>query len=607
MNNIIIEKVIFSGPKKVAEISLLIGVNVICGASDTGKSYFAETIDYMFGGSELKPIPETDGYDKITIIVKIKNEKYVICRAIVGGDFSLSKINTQGKVDSTLILSSKHEHNKTDNLSGFLLNIIGLLGKRILFSKTNYTTRSLSFRNIARLSIIQDEEIQTKGSPFWDGQYTQKTLELATIKLLLSGIDDSSIQSVTPEEQEPIEQINFLEETINEMKDEFKEFDKEISLRDQLNKLNTTIEKANIHLDEIEKEYNDLITRKNKYQNERNIIQNRVNDINEHLARFKLLKENYQIDNDRLLAIKESGSMFLHLTEAPCPLCGALPETKHNSSECEGNSVNIISAAESEIVKIKELSIELEKTIKDLSSEKINIEIENAKFITEIDSINKELHSRYSIDLKEHKDYYSELLNKKNDIINVLNKYDILNNFIAKRDSFLSNGKESNSQKPTAIKVGVSDSTMDLFSKRLAIILKEWNFPGDCRVYYDREKCDFVIDGKHRGSRGRGLRAITHAAITIGLLEFCQENSLPHPGIVILDSPLLAYFKPEGDDDLSLQGTNLKEKFYEYLLMHHKESQIVIIENQHPPIDSQVGINMIVFTGNQKSGRYGLL
>ena len=36
----------------------------------------------------------------------------------------------------------------------------------------------------------------------------------------------------------------------------------------------------------------------------------------------------------------------------------------------------------------------------------------------------------------------------------------------------------------------------------------------------------------------------------------------------MLDSPLLAYFKPEGDEDLQLQGTNLKERFYSYLVDH---------------------------------------
>jgi len=104
------------------------------------------------------------------------------------------------------------------------------------------------------------------------------------------------------------------------------------------------------------------------------------------------------------------------------------------------------------------------------------------------------------------------------------------------------------------------------------------------------------------------LRAITHAAVTIGLLEYCQENDLPHTGFVVLDSPLLAYFKPEGDDDRLLQGTNLKERFYSYLVKHHgKNSQIIIVENQHPPDSVLDGLSMTVFTGNPNDGRKGFL
>ena len=42
--------------------------------------------------------------------------------------------------------------------------------------------------------------------------------------------------------------------------------------------------------------------------------------------------------------------------------------------------------------------------------------------------------------------------------------------------------------------------------------------------------------------------------LVIGLMEFCLERNLPHPNFVVLDSPLLAYWKPEGDDD-DLRGT----------------------------------------------------
>lgn len=58
-----------------------------------------------------------------------------------------------------------------------------------------------------------------------------------------------------------------------------------------------------------------------------------------------------------------------------------------------------------------------------------------------------------------------------------------------------------------------------------------------------------MIHGKRRGSQGKGKRAITHAAFTIGLMDFCAAEGRQHPGFVVLDSPpLLAYRAPEGPE-----------------------------------------------------------
>jgi len=144
-----------------------------------------------------------------------------------------------------------------------------------------------------------------------------------------------------------------------------------------------------------------------------------------------------------------------------------------------------------------------------------------------------------------------------------------------------------------------------MLSPTIQKILKAWDFPDADNVYFDETVKDFVINGKPRGSRGKGLRAITHAAVTLGLLEYCRKNNLPHHGFVVLDSPLLAYYEPEGDED-NLQGTDLKQKFYKYLIDVHSDNQVIIIENQHPPEIFEDKIKLTVFTKNPHEGRFGL-
>ncbi len=87
-----------------------------------------------------------------------------------------------------------------------------------------------------------------------------------------------------------------------------------------------------------------------------------------------------------------------------------------------------------------------------------------------------------------------------------------------------------------------------------------------------------------------------------------RSNDFPHPGFLVIDSPLLAYFKPEGDDDLLLRGSNLKEKFYEYLVRcHTSKGQVIIIENQHPPAEFVHDVHVTAFTNNPSEGRAGFL
>ena len=74
---------------------------------------------------------------------------------------------------------------------------------------------------------------------------------------------------------------------------------------------------------------------------------------------------------------------------------------------------------------------------------------------------------------------------------------------------------------------------------------------------------------------------------------------------MLLDSPLLSYKEPDGDDD-DLRHTDLKQRFYHYLQGIDDDQQVIIIENTDPPADVQALPQAIKFTGNPDEGRAGL-
>jgi predicted nuclease with TOPRIM domain len=605
-NYLQLRRIAFSGPKKMAEMTFSNGVNVVCGASDTGKSFLAESIDFMLGGSELRDIPERTPFGEVQFDLDVNSgEKWRFYRASSGGNFKAKNlIDEDAEIE---VLRKDHGHGKIDNMSGFLLDKIGLLGKRILRSKKKGTTQSLSFRNLARLAIVQEGEIQQTGSPFWGGQYTLKTAELATIKLLLTGVDDSDVVETKRVGTDRAKQIELIDELLADIRQEIADVgEEEADLREQIGRLGGTIEQRRETLNAIQAQLDSLLAQRRELVDVRTAIEDRLDEIADLLTRFDLLLEHYAVDIERLTAIQESGAMFAHVESVPCPLCGASPEAQQHDTTCDGDVEAIVQAASAEIEKIARLKGELQATVADLESEAASQEQELSNRNEEYENVNTQIQEIVAPTVSEERASFSELIEERAEVQKTLDLYARMAKLEERKTSLEEDEGEEGSA--GAITTGLPDSVAHDFSLRVSKLLKAWDFPGDCLVHFDKETTDFVIDGKPRGSRGKGLRAITHAAVTIALLEYCLENDLPHPGFVVLDSPLLAYFKPEGDEDRQLQGTNLKESFYSYLVNHHgTDSQVVIVENQHPPDSVLDGLNMAVFTGNPNEGREGFL
>jgi septal ring factor EnvC (AmiA/AmiB activator) len=598
----------FHGPNAEAELNFESGVNVICGASDTGKSFLADSIDFMLGGSTLKGIPERVKYDKLSLYLSaIGDEDFKLQRSMSGGNFQLFDLKEGGEAEPKS-LKQNHAHDKTDNLSGFLLDKIGLLGKRILKSKAKGTAQSLSFRNLARLVIVQEGEIQRTSSPFWSGQYTTKTSEIATVKLLLTGIDDSSVVPDVDQSPDNTRQIALIDELLSDLQTEIEDLgeDRE-ELEEQLGRLEVSIETRREELTASQKALDELVSKRRTLFEQKQEASDRLDEISDLLARFRLLAGHYDVDLKRLTAIQESGSMFAHVEHVACPLCGADPDAQHLEETCDGDVEAIVAAATAEIEKIQRLLAELDSTVADLTaeSEELSESLEGVE--ADYVALNEEIQESIGPDVTEVRASFSVLVEERSSAQKAADLFSRYDKLVARKTALL---EEEGDPETTSsdVTIGVPESVAHAFSSKVSEILKAWHFPGECHVYYDKDSSDFVIDGKPRSSRGKGLRAITHAAVNLALLEYCQSNGLSHPGFVVLDSPLLAYFKPEGDEEIALKGTDLKERFYDYLIEHHdKDSQVIIIENQHPPERIGEQVALTVFTGNPSTGRFGLL
>jgi DNA repair ATPase RecN len=136
-----------------ARITFGPGLNVISGASDTGKSFLFHAIDYMFGASSLDLVPEARPYGTIELEIEADEGRFLLSRGLNGGGFELRDLTTPG--NPTTLLGERLVAGDPENISSFLLRLSGFQDKKVRKNVDN-ELQNLSFRNLARLVMVDE-------------------------------------------------------------------------------------------------------------------------------------------------------------------------------------------------------------------------------------------------------------------------------------------------------------------------------------------------------------------------------------------------------------------------------------------------------------------
>lgn len=93
-----------------------------------------------------------------------------------------------------------------------------------------------------------------------------------------------------------------------------------------------------------------------------------------------------------------------------------------------------------------------------------------------------------------------------------------------------------------------------------------------------------------------------YSAFVIALVRYCQKKKLPHPGVVVIDSPLTSY-KRRGARDVkgsdSTVSSGVEAAFWEALTKIGKDVQVIIVENKEPPATVAAAVHYEWFAGNE--------
>ncbi|KAA0020253.1 hypothetical protein F0A16_00080 [Salinicola corii] len=618
MNGIRLRHLVFTGSGiEPAELEFDEGLNIIYGASNTGKSFASKAILFMLGVSKSLPaIEEIAAYESVWLGLTLPDNRDVtLYRATQGGQFKFYQgLLKKADVKDGLVLRQQHDSKRTDTVSHLLLDAMGVAGKTVV-RDGNCKKDTLSIYLLSPYVVVSEQDIIAEKSPvFTSGSPSQRTFEQNLFKFLLTGVDDAAAVTVPKPSERKVAKaakIELVDELIAQINVELGENPPdEREIEEQLERLEQSASNLVFRLKDAQAKLDALAGERRKSIECRRELLERSGELDLTIERFSKLQAVYSSDLQRLQSIEEGGFVLVAMTDMDCPVCGAPSDAqKHNHAAEEIAMAHKAAAAEAR--KIEREQRELTQTIASLEAEAVGLRRTVDLEKTEIDRLDGEIEKArpHETSLRESYEVY---VSKRSEIVNVLDLYKRRSNLSIRRAEI--DAEPTRRSKGDAPSVGPDSTTLFRFGETVKSVLTEWRFPDADKVQFDTEAMDIIVAGKLRAANGKGVRAILHAAFNVAIVVFCIENELPYPGFLVLDTPLLTYREPMtsrygelSEDEKVLKKTGLAEHFYKHLSSLKDKVQFIVIENSDPPTAIRNVARIETFSGLEGNGRFGLL
>lgn len=605
-----INRLAYRGPeRKPVVVEYGDGLNIVWGASNHGKSFMLQTIDFLFGKRDpLEMLDEGSGLDQCTLWLSFSDgSKLTLQRAVAGGaiETAIGHIDVVGsKADGYQKLNVRHDERNT-NFSTFLLDRLGFRRAKLLKNERADKT-AFSLRTLFRYAYIDEGQIFSKASVAISEGRQPTAEDKSLLKFLVTGVDGSAVASVPTRGELTAAKdakLEVLQELLSETQSQIdgSRTDEELEIE------MTAAEAARDGAEALVREHQEAIdAARARLVTSRGALRDaeaNAADLRAMVFRFNELRGTLVSDTARLSGLEEGGFLLRKFSAMNCPLCGADPEHQHHDHDL-GLLEAQQSAAEIEIKKIGSELNELEAAI-------IRANIEITEYETEIVELRPTVEARRST----FQELQSDDRGVRARFVEATETLRTLQREFDRRtqaDRLASRIEKLNEQKipgrPKAEDADPSLSTTEAHevAKVVKRVLVAWGYPGVETVTFDLKAHDLIIDGKERKQNGKGVRAILHSAFKVAMLIYCHEQGRPHPGFLLLDTPLRAYREPEKTEtvedregDAELVKAGIAERFYGHLDGLRHIGQFIVVENNNPPSDLASTIRQVHYDGGQ--------
>lgn len=605
MKGFIIDKLIYTG-NGVQDVSVdfKIGVNVIYGSSNTGKTYIYKSIDFMF--AKDKPpatIDEGEKYDTLYMVLNIGSDVLITLKRYLTKNSKLlvyrcayDEIEDKKPEEYSCHVSSKNSMNK------FYYSLLGVTEPSYL-EESKDKTKQFTVRYLIKYFMLSENKtIEESFSPIHlSGQHNMTYFDKNAFDSLVSNYNETERR--TQKQVDNIRKIEIQLELIDSMIGEYSarlsERKTELVLV-QMDDVGSVIDNLKDKITIVQSKIKELSNEKIDIEKKINTNKNRVSNLSDTLMRFVILEQQYQNEMERYEFIYQGSHLIDQLPKRKCPVC-------NNDSDMEMIDTDLMyeaMQAESNIIRKKQK--DLKDSITDINVEINIIGVQNNEKIKKLDMIDSEIKflsknelTSLDLELKEYV-YHEQLMFEVNRLQEDIERF-------KQRRTTLQSKTENNEiseQNPPGNCDEMIQKGIKLLCSKIEMKLKKW-------LSYEVDKVEFsddfdlIINGKSRKSFGKGYRSLIHTAYYLALFDTMKIVGSPSFNFMIIDSPLTAYTGSDTVEkgDIVVSEQTIKE-FYNNLVEDYNDSQIIIIDNKKIP--KNIDVNEIHFTRNNSLGRYGL-
>lgn len=590
-----IKKLILTSKNGVkSDVDLKVGLNIIYGESNTGKSLIVDCIDYLYGAKEHR-FDEKLNLKEIGMIVDVDGKQIYLTREIDSNFIEVSS-------EVSYIESGRYNANNGKKPIYIIwLRLMGIDDEVRIIRTLAGKTQKLTFRTFCHIFLVDEDRAINKNSVLSTGTGMNKKVDTSVLSALLYLATNNNYLPDKDGKDAPTRKARkdavqkFVDRSMakleNQKISELTNLSKEspVELQSSIDTIIDEIGAAEGVLEQSTKRSTELAKKIIEVENE-------INECKVLFNRNKTLATQYASDIKRLTFIAEgdlNGEKIPKLDK--CPFCNGELSKKQNES--------CIDAAIAEVNKI-------ESQVKDLESMQKSLEIE----ITELnDNRTNLMEERRNVEMSIRREIHPQITKLKDQLANytiALNQYKAQEMIDKFSNVLLSELKVTEEEESEEIKINIPQMFDEVFTamleSELKRLLKECNYKNYIGSRFDTNDYDVVVNGHLKRSQGKGFRAFLNTIVAIAIQNCLIRYELHVPKVFVVDSPILSLKEKEdhiGDEHLS---ETMKVGLFNYLVANQSNRQTIVIENEIPDIDYR-DVNLIKFTKDENNGRYGLI